>query len=252
MILLFSCSSRTNSKKVDSEPIDQEAIVEHIIESDLDFNDFILHFGFNPDFQKSRIKFPLKYVDLKTESLIKEDAWINDHLYSGLEAITDISNGRKVNKESNERVFSWIKTESKISKNYYFKMENEQWFLLKIEIKQDSVDQNNEDFISFLGEFCKDSIFQTQRINFPLDMTFLDNDYNEVKENWNQEQWKFSRFYYDCDSIAILYYDSHRNFKDTDYRILIINGVENGINAQFTFERIEGKWFMTKYEDYST
>lgn len=252
MIFLISCSGQTNSKKVDSATIVQEAIVEYTTEPDSDFNDFILHFGFNPDFQKSRIKFPLNYVDLEAESQIKEDSWIHDPLYVGLEAITDISNGIKLNNKSKERVFSWIKTESRISKNYYFKMEKDQWFLFKIDIRKDSVDNNKEDFISFLGHFCKDSIFQKQRIEFPLNMTFLDNDYNEVKESWNQEQWQFTSFYYDCDSIAILYYDSNRSFKDTDYRILYINGVENGINAKFTFERIGSKWVMTKYEDYST
>jgi hypothetical protein len=252
MIFLISCSSGTNSKKIDSEAISQEPLVEKNSQLDRDFNDFILHFGFNQDFQKLRIKFPLEFVNLGIISVIDEDLWINDRLYVELEAITDVSNGIKVNDKSNERVFSWINTQSRINKNHYFKREKDQWFLVKIEIIKDSLDLNKEDFYSFLCEFCKDSIFQKQRIKFPLDMNYLDDDFNEVTENWNHEKWKFSRFYYDCDSIATLYYDFQRTFKDTDLRILFIHGVENGINAQFTFERINGNWVMTKYKDYST
>ena len=237
MILLISCACRTDSSKVDSDTNAQEAIIEDDSQPDSTFNDFILQFGFNSDFQKS---------------VITENTWINDRLYVDLEAITDISNGLKVNDKSNERVFSWIKTQSGISKNYYFKRDKDQWFLLKIEIIKDLVDENKEDFCSFLGKFCKDSVFQKQRIHFPLDMNYLDDDFNEVKENWTQEKWKFSRFYYNCDSIATLYYDFQRTFKDTDLRILIIQGFNNGINAQYTFKRINDIWIMIKYEDYST
>jgi hypothetical protein len=252
MILLISCASRTDAPKVDSDTKSQEAIVENNSQPDSTFNDFILQFGFNPDFQKLRIKFPLEFVNLGIKSVITEHSWVNDRLYVDLEAITDISNGLKVNDKSNERVFSWIKTQSGISKNYYFKRDKDQWFLLKIEIRKDLVDQNKEDFYSFLGKFCKDSVFQKQRIIFPLDMTYLDGDFNEVKENRIQEKWRYSGFYYNCDSIAILYYDFQRTFKDTDQRILIIQGVENGISSQFTFKRINDKWVMIKYEDYST
>ncbi len=252
MILLISCASRTDSPKVDSNSNGQEAIIENNSQPDSTFNDFILQFGYNPDFQKLRIRFPLEFVNLETKSVITENSWINDRLYVDLEAITDVSNGLKVNDKSNERVFSWIKTQSGTSKNYYFKKDKGHWYLFKIEISKDLVDQNKEDFYSFIGKFCKDSVFQKQRIHFPLDMNYLDDDFNEVKENWTQEKWKFSRFYYDCDSIATLYYDFQRTFKDTDLRILIIQGFNNGINAQFTFERINAIWVMTKYEDYST
>ena len=162
MILLISCACRTDSSKVDSDTNAQEAIIEDDSQPDSTFNDFILQFGFNSDFQKLRIKFPLEFINLETISVITENTWINDRLYVDLEAITDISNGLKVNDKSNERVFSWIKTQSGISKNYYFKRDKDQWFLLKIEIIKDLVDENKEDFCSFLGKFCKDSVFQSR------------------------------------------------------------------------------------------
>lgn len=238
LVALISCSNLTDSQNLNSE-------------TDSSFNSFILQFGFNPDFQKLRIKFPLKYDSLGSE-IIREDSWIHDRLYVDLEAITDISNGLKEDENSDERVFTWIHTNTGINKNYYFKKVEGQWLLTKIDIKKRAVDSNQEDFYSFLSNFCKDSIFQKQRIKFPLDITYLDNDFNEVKENRNKEKWRFTRFYYDCDSIAKTYHDYQLTFKATNERILKIVGVENGINARFTFRRIDNKWVMTKYEDYST
>ena len=83
-------------------------------------------------------------------------------------------------------------------------------------------------------------------------MTYLDDDFNEVKENRPSENWRYQGLYYQCDSIATIYYDFRRSFEDTDIRILNINGVENGINVAYTFKRIDNQWFMIKYEDYST
>ena len=90
------------------------------------------------------------------------------------------------------------------------------------------------------------------RIYYPLDLTTLDDDYNEIKKTVNKENWTFTNLYYDCDSISMLYYDFDRTFKDTDTRTLIIHGIENGINAQSSFKRIDNKWMMTEYVDIST
>jgi hypothetical protein len=88
---------------------------------DSDFDLFITQFCFNPDFQKQRIKFPLKYDNLDSETTIDSEDWIIDRIYANLESFTIVSNELKINKNPNERVFTWINTASEISKNYYFK-----------------------------------------------------------------------------------------------------------------------------------
>jgi hypothetical protein len=252
LTLLISCTNRTKSNKTISESEEIDSLTHEYLRPDTDFNDFILQFGFNPDFQKLRIKFPLSYSSLESNIEIPSNNWHHEKLYVELEAITDVSNGSKPNEKSNERVFSWVNTNSHISKNYYFRKEKGLWYLVKIDLKAYSQSNDNEDFFKYLGSFCKDSVFQKQRISFPLNMTTLDGDFNEIHEEITQEKWRFTRFYYNCDSISVFYYDFNRDFKDTDERRLFIHGVENGINALFTFKRINKIWMMIKYEDYST
>jgi hypothetical protein len=252
LFLLYSCSSSNETKEVKAPNVVAEASIDMFAHIDTSFWDFAVNFGFNEDLQKQRVMFPLEYEELGVSSLIDSSRWKHDRLFVDLEAITEISNGLKENNRTTEKVFTWIDTQTSISRNYYFKKRKGKWHLYKISsIKENGID-NEEDFYSFLGNFCKDSIFQKQRIKFPLDMTTLDNDYNDRREFIKSDQWRFTSLYYECDSISTTFDDFDRSFKNTNQRILIIHGVENGINAHFTFEKDSGKWIMTKYEDHST
>jgi hypothetical protein len=252
LTLFIGCSNRPkNVNKLSNVP-SNESYTEDSFKPDSSFDSFVMLFGFNPEFQKQRIKFPLEFINLNSKSKISADSWICDRLFVDLASITNVANGLETNVNSNERVFSWNYTKSGINKNYYFSKIKNKWFLIKIAILKDSIDPSKEDFYSFLSKFCKDSIFQKQRIKFPVEMVYLDNDFKEVKENREQEKWKFTRIYQSCDSIATTYFDFLRTFKDTDIRILEIEGVENGIAGQITFKRINNEWVMIKIEDYST
>jgi hypothetical protein len=225
---------------------------EKNIDANANFNDFAYQFGFNSDFQKSRIKFPLEYDNLGNITSVKENKWNPDRLYSNQEAFTEIGNGLNKKEKSNERVFSWIKLKTGISKNYYFKKENDHWFLTKIDVKKEPVAADKENFYMFLSKFCSDSVFQKKHIKFPVDMTFLDEDFNEINEEGNAEDWSYTNFNYNSDSISTMYYDFNRTFENTDTRTLEINGVENGINVQLTFKKVRNKWLLIRFEDYST
>ncbi len=247
---LISCSPRTdtNHKNIKGQI---PPSISTLTVPDSTFKDFLLEFCFNEDFQKSRIKFPLHFNGMGTVSAISLSNWKYDPIYVNLEAVTDVWNGLKTDENSNERVFSWIQTQDRKSKNYYFVRKNKLWFLEKIEIIADSSTTSSEDFYSFLGRFGKDSVFQKERIKFPLDMITIDDNYDPVKTKVNMENWIFTKFYYDCDSVAVLFHNKDRKSPDTDKRILMIYGVENGINASHTFKKIDNKWMLIEYEDTS-
>ncbi|NEM98830.1 DUF4348 domain-containing protein [Pontibacter burrus] len=251
-LLLYSCSSSNDPNEVQAPNVVAEANIDMFAHIDSSFWDFAVNFGFNKDLQKQRIKFPLEYEEFGVSSLIDSSRWKHERLFVDLEAITEISNGLRENKRTTEKVFTWIDTKTSVSKNYYFKKRRGKWYLDKISSVQENALDNEEDFNSFLREFCKDSVFQKQRIKFPLDMTTLDNDYNDKREFIKSDQWRYTSFYYGCDSISTTFDDFNRSFKNTNIRVLIIHGIENGINAQFTFEKDSGKWVMTKFEDHST
>lgn len=111
----------------------------------------------------------------------------------------------------------------------------------------------NENFNDFLEKFSKDSIFQISRIDFPLRVSQLDDDYQPmdkiiVKENF---------------SIIDFSKENSGNFKETDNYFqksilkdnqakLEIRGIDNGIYLDVFFERIKGKWKLKAWTDSST
>ena len=251
-ILLTSCLNRSEPLKSDSVTKSLEINENSIVVSDTIFDNFIGEFGFNPDLQKSRISFPLDYDSLGIKTSIEKDKWINDRLFVDRESITYISNELGNDERSMERVFSWINTQTQISKNYYFKKNNSKWYLVQIIIIRETTDQNNENFYSFLSSFCQDSIFQKQRVHFPIKITKLNDDFEPVNITITEKEWKFTGFYFNSDGLAVTYYDFLRTFKDTDVRILNTRGNGNGISATIKFQRIGNKWFMTRLNDQST
>jgi hypothetical protein len=258
LLILTACNS-TNSKpkqtstNLDQEPAIENSIIDEEVENNPDygFEYFLTNFDFNPEFQKSRISFPLEFNNKTNVTFIDSLNWKKDPLFTNLEAVTDVSNGLD-SKITDEAVFSWIHTKSMESKNYFFKKIDGKWFLVKINLSIDTVESSSENFYTFLSRFCSDSTFQVQRINFPIKVTYLDEDYEGVTESTTIEKWRYINVYYNCDSIATTYNNFEMQFTDTDERILYIKGVENGINAFLKFKRIDNKWMLIESNDSST
>lgn len=258
LLILTACNSSNSKTKQTPTNLDQEPVIENSISEeevqnspDYSFDNFLTNFGFDPVFQKSRISFPLEFNNKTRVTYIDSLNWKKDPLFTNLEAITDVSNGLN-SKITDEAVFSWIYTRSAESKNYFFKKVDKKWFLVKINLTKDTIENSSEIFYTFLGRFCSDSTFQVQRIKFPIKITYLDEDYEAVTESTTLEKWRYMNVYYNCDSIATTYNNFEMQFADTDERILYIEGVGNGINAFLKFKRIENKWMLIESNDSST
>lgn len=102
-----------------------------------------------------------------------------------------------------------------------------------------------EDFDSFLNKFSSDSIFQKNRIVFPIVSNLYDVDNGQIDtEVITQKDWSYS------------------NLKSTDYTLKVyksekfdtvnIQGKETGVLVKYIFELIEGKWMLVKIIDEST
>jgi hypothetical protein len=112
---------------------------------------------------------------------------------------------------------------------------------------------NKENFDSFLLKFSTDSIFQVSRIKFPLEFKTLDYDtFKELKKTINKKDWRMDNIFMNEEKVSQIYDNFSLNIKDTDERVFRWVGVENGINVLYFFKRIEGKWYLIKFEDTST
>ncbi len=109
-----------------------------------------------------------------------------------------------------------------------------------------------ENFDTFFQRFMTDEKFQLERVVFPLEFVEFDENYEEVSSSIKKVNWTHQWFYANEQAYTALYNNYDMKLEDTDERLFAWRGIENGIYAAYYFKRIEGKWYLTKWENLST
>lgn len=105
------------------------------------FNQFLLQFSTDKNFQTSRIIFPLRVVVLNeeysdtVETLIEENQWTHEYIFFSkycLEEYPQVYHSHDImNDQSTERVLAWRGLENGIAVFYYFKCHGGDWYLIR-------------------------------------------------------------------------------------------------------------------------
>jgi Domain of unknown function (DUF4348) len=108
-----------------------------------DFDSFFFQFATEKEFQRERIKFPLEYVTWENEedaggkiitTKITKDEWKHDYFYMNENYRPQIfDNFEGTLRDTDERLFQWIGTETGVDVKYYFKRIDGKWYLVKKE-----------------------------------------------------------------------------------------------------------------------
>ena len=102
-----------------------------------------------------------------------------------------------------------------------------------------------EDFNTFFEKFKKDSVFQKQRVVFPLKVRIFNIDNLKTEENSLEEKhYKFLKIHKNEVSVK------KKISKETE--IIILKGKENGIYIETQFLKDNGIWKLETYNDQST
>lgn len=112
----------------------------------------------------------------------------------------------------------------------------------------------DDDFKSFLEVFSKDSVFQVSRVTFPLVLDeWIDPETGTVKKLMDKKAYEILDFRYPKDALTREYdrYAQTVKFKDNK-AVVEIRGVDNGIYADYIFEKIKGKWMLVACKELST
>jgi hypothetical protein len=116
----------------------------------------------------------------------------------------------------------------------------------------DDVDDNFETFLNYFNE---DSTFQASRIEFPLKGKVADyaKDYEFSEVIIQPREFRKLDFTYDPSSAnrEVDSYEQKLNVKGNE-AVIEIRGIENGIMADYFFEKRKGKWVLVTWEDSST
>ena len=102
-----------------------------------------------------------------------------------------------------------------------------------------------EDFNTFFEKFKKDSVFQKQRVVFPLKVRVFNIDNLKTEENSLEEKnYEFLKI--DENEVSIEKKISKDSVK------IILKGKDNGIYIETQFLKDKGIWKLESYNDQST
>ena len=102
-----------------------------------------------------------------------------------------------------------------------------------------------EDFNTFFEKFKKDSVFQKQRVVFPLKVRIFNIDNLKTEENSLEEKdYEFLKI--DENEVSVEKKISKDSVK------IILKGKDNGIYIETQFLKDKGIWKLESYNDQST
>jgi hypothetical protein len=102
-----------------------------------------------------------------------------------------------------------------------------------------------DDFNTFFEKFKKDSVFQKQRVVFPLKVRVFNLDNLKTEENSLEEKnYEFLKI--DENEVSI----EKKIYKDSVK--IILKGKDNGIYIETQFLKDKGIWKLESYNDQST
>ena len=140
--MLSSCVRNNSHSESDYKQLNKTVVKAKKDSIKEDFFSFLRDFSISPEFQKQRIKFPLKDYYLNSEHTIvfkniTVDKWRTVALLDTSHNTNTISviydNFERKFRDSNERVYAIQGIETDIANFYYFKNMSGKWFLIKRE-----------------------------------------------------------------------------------------------------------------------
>ena len=238
------------------EEMEEESVVP--ASADESFADFLYNFALDEKLQLRRIIFPLPYyMDNKKDSIEKEE-WRHDPLFSQQEFYTmlydnlDDAELEKDTASTSVRI-EWIDLKTKKMKRYYFERLYGWW---KLEAIDDATmpkeDIPQEDFYEFYERFANDSLFQAERVADPLPFIAPDpDDEFEILETTIQKsQWFTFQPQLPTEYLTNVNY-GQRLDRNSRVRIIELRGFGNGFSNTLYFRCRNGKWKLTRFEDFS-
>lgn len=101
-----------------------------------------------------------------------------------------------------------------------------------------------EDFESFYTKFHEDSIFQIQRVKFPLEGYAIDT--SEQSTTWSKNNWITHKNTVQKIDTSVFTIETNKQSNAYHEKIYIDGG---GFSSERVFKRINGKWYLVKFVD---
>lgn len=261
VLLLASCKKTTPAPTEKTLAADSAPAVQDSAAADTDkvpeaadglFDDFIYSFMRKPQFQASRVVFPLPYIKDGATAPVEKAQWKFERLYVRQDVYTMIfDNAKSIAAEKdtslNHVVVEWVYLTKRRVKQYVFDKLGGKWMLARIE--EHNMSQNiNSDFYEFYARFSADKSFQNKHIENPFHFKTYDYDnYQSVEGVLDVEQWPDYRPALPKGTITNVNYG--QSYGNARQRVLVICSQSGGMGCSLTFVRKGKTWMLKRLEN---
>ena len=269
--LLVSCKDKKMTNVFDDENnVDEDSIEAfvgdtlHLFEEveppaavDELFDDFFYSFIDDARFQSQRIVYPLPCktvgAEENEEKLTKEDWQQYDHFKNQevLAVIYEREQDYELAKDTSMQHVGveWIPLTHQNVENFHFNRVNGQWKLTDI-VKRRRSEMPNGDFLDFYAHFVADSTFQRESLSDPVKVVLTSEDGEEApdEQQVNADEWFEMRESLPLPHDVIVNVDYGQASISQNRKILLLQGMSNGMQMKFKFNKNGDNWQLREIE----
>lgn len=214
------------------------------------FDDFVFNFASNKRLQAERIKFPLPVTGFGKTDSITRIAWKTDFFFMRQGYYTLLFDSKKDLEVTKDTAIGHVVIEhiniprGKI-KQYIFDRERGQWMLTRIH-NMNLAESDKAGFLGFYERFATDSAFQCQSLAETIEFSGPDpdDDFSTMEGIITPDTWQaFAPQFPHGEIFDIVYGNQKKNGKQ---KVLLLRGIANGLEMDFTFRKSPSGWRLTK------
>lgn len=239
----------------DSMPADSiSQVVEETpmpVAADELFDDFFFNFAASRKVQKERVKFPLPVDNFGKQSVMEHNAWRRERFFMSQGYYTLIFNKYSQTRLVKDTTVSNVMVERiAITKGmvtrWHFARVRGLWYMngmRKMSIRQ----HPDAAFLKFYQHFATDSAFQQHSLCDPVIFTGPDpdDDFSTMTGEIMPEQWPMFAPWLPSGTIFNIMYGAEP-YPVTNFRVLLLRGIANGLQMEMQFVKQGGKWRLKK------
>lgn len=266
--LLMSCKDKKMTNVFDTEDEPEEDSVEAFIGDTLHlfdeieppaavdelFDDFLYNFIDDAHFQGQRIVYPLPCKTGDEEEKLTQQEWQQYDHFKNQELLSVIYEREQdfvLSKDTSMQsvTVEWIGLKSDEVEKFHFNRVENKWMLTEIDKKHRS-EIPNGDFLNFYARFVTDSTYQRGALAEPVKVILTSEDGEEEpqEEHLNADEWFEMRQSLPLPTDAIVNVNYGQASISQNRKILMLQGLGNGMQMKFKFNKQDDGWKLMEIE----
>lgn len=263
---MVSCTGSKNGAEEETDAEDSDSVEvaardtllllpeEEVPEAaDQNFDDFFYSFVSDETFQKQRVHFPLHCTSAEGSDL-SESEWDAEQRFASQEiycVLFDREKDFEIQKDTSLREVnvSWVSLTQGRFQTFRFVRPHKQWRLEDFNMGQLSRSRQAH-FLQFYSHFVADSVFQMERVEFPLRLVVQPEDGSEeIETQLSPEEWAEYRSELPLPTHVMTLIDYGQASLSENRKILMMEALSSGYSITFKFDRTNEAWKLYQVEN---